>query len=147
MIRCIHNLALLLLLAVPLSAQQKSRYVVPIGNDVPVYAHQIRQVYEKPAFVLNEGSALAVLERTSEKTKVRDENGRTGWIENMLLRSVSKTFIYEPQAIEDRLDNPEKIWLIDPGVPENEPIRLDRSFKDEARVNEDKESMERSCSN
>jgi hypothetical protein len=145
MSHCIHNLALLLLLAVPLSAQQKSRYVVPVRNDVPVYAHEIRRVYEKPAFVLNEGSALSVLERTAEKTKVRDENGRMGWIENSFVRAVSKTFIYEPAAVENRLDNPEKIWIIVSGIPGDEPIGLDRSFKDEARANVDKESLERSC--
>jgi hypothetical protein len=36
--------------------------------------------------------------------------------------------------------------MIDAPVPDGGPIRPDRSFKDEARANVDKESLERSCS-
>ena len=70
-----------------------------------------------------------------------------GWIENSFVRPVSKTFIYEPAAVENRLDNPEIIWMIDAGIPGDEPISLDRSFNDETRANVDKEPMERACGN
>jgi hypothetical protein len=122
---------------------QKQMYAIPVQKDVPVYQNEIRKLYEKPLFVMEEQGRYFIKETGKNAVKIQDREGSAGWVELRRIKMVSenKSFSYDPAVIESWLDNPQLTAIIDGNDPKANPLILDRSFADALKENVDKETI------
>lgn len=131
-------------LAAVVGAVSGERYVVTTQDNVGLYEHQTRKLFERPVVKVDKNDQLAVVAENKRHTQVRTRNGSTGWIENRLIQSKSaRSFVFEDAQVQGYLDNPQSVYLLDATDPESEMLRLDRSFKDNLSENIDKETVNR----
>jgi hypothetical protein len=111
---------------------------------VGVFKNEIREVYEKPLFTVSADDRLLVLDRKAKSSRVK-LGDKIGWIENRLVVSSgkNKTFVMSDQEVIGYLDNPTPVYIMDGLGPNEDPIKLERSFSDALRENVDKETVER----
>jgi|GEM_PF-4016700 len=69
-----------------LSASNESSYVVPIKNDVAIFAHNPMLNDEKPVFMAGTSDRLLVTEASGTMLKVADLKGNSGWVGKDLVR-------------------------------------------------------------
>jgi hypothetical protein len=126
------------------SAWAQEKYVQPTKDDVGIYKNEIRELYEKPLFSVGTNDRLLVLESKSKAYKVK-VNDKTGWVEKRLVASSgkNKTFNMSDQEVIGYLDNPTPVYIMDGMGPNEDPIKLERSFSDALHENVDKETVER----
>lgn len=123
------------------------KYIQP-KNDAGIYANQTRLVYEEAIAQVTPDSRLLVIDEKGGFYQVKTEIGQTGWIEKRLVINLgkSKTFKFDQAEVVGYLDNPTPVYIIDAEDPNGERIYLDRSFKDEMRVNVDQATIARQAS-
>jgi hypothetical protein len=121
------------------------KWVQPTKAGTGIYANEIRQPYEQPAFTADATARMEVLETTKDHYKIR-WNGQEGWVEKRLVTAASRgsrTFMFEDAEVIGYLDNPTPVYIIDAADQDRDPIKLDRSFADALKENVDKETVER----
>jgi hypothetical protein len=121
------------------------KYVTPTKDEVGVFKNEVRELYEKPSFVVGTSDRLLVLETGKQSYKVQKGDGTTGWVEKRLVVTTgkSKSFVFDDAEVIGYLDNPTPVYIIDADNPNADPIKLDRSFADALRENVDRETIER----
>jgi hypothetical protein len=121
------------------------KYVTPTKDEVGVFKNEVRELYEKPSFVVGTSDRLLVLETGKQSFKVQKGDGTTGWVEKRLVVTTgkSKSFVFDDAEVIGYLDNPTPVYIIDADNPNADPIKLDRSFADALRENVDRETIER----
>ena len=121
------------------------KYVTPTKDEVGVFKNEVRELYEKPSFVVGTSDRLLVLETGKQSYKVQKGDGTAGWVEKRLVVTTgkSKSFVFDDAEVIGYLDNPTPVYIIDADNPNADPIKLDRSFADALRENVDRETIER----
>jgi hypothetical protein len=121
------------------------KYVTPTKEDVGVFKNEVRELYEKPAFMVGSNDRLLIIETGKQSYKVQKADGGTGWVEKRLVVTTgkSKSFVFDDAEVIGYLDNPTPVYIIDADNPNADPIKLDRSFADALRENVDRETIER----
>jgi cobyrinic acid a,c-diamide synthase len=78
---------------------------------------------------------------------VKDSRGKTGWIDQQLVRSVrGSQLIFQGMNVDPGyIDNPTIIFISGTDSRDDERILLERSFAEALRDNTDRESVERSA--
>jgi hypothetical protein len=129
------------------AAAPKSRIVIPVRDHVGIYRNETRKVFESPLFTVGPKDRLQVIANGQRSSKVTDTENREGWIENRLCVTApgSKLFTFDPAEIKEYLDVKNTIHILDGLPPEEQPIRLDRSFKEALSENVDRETVGRMC--
>jgi len=123
---------------------QKTKFVQPTKNDVGVYSNEVRDKFEEAKFTVKIDDRLQVLTTGRDAYKIRDPQGRVGWIEKRLVATTSgKKFMFDDAEVIGYLDNPTPVYIIDADSKGATPIKLDRSFAEALRQNVDKETVER----
>lgn len=124
---------------------QQLMYAIPLQKELDVYQNEVRKLYEKPLFVVAGDSRLVVKETGKNSLRVQDAEGRAGWVEKSLVKIVgeNKMYSYDPINIENQLNGPIMLWIIEGDDYVGKPIALDRSFADELRENVDRETIAR----
>jgi hypothetical protein len=123
-------------------AQEK--YVQATKGDVGIYKNEVRELYEKPLFTVGTDDRLLVVESRSKAYRVK-VGDKVGWVEKRLVVSSgkNKTFVMSDQEVIGYLDNPTPVYIMDGLGPNEDPIKLERSFSDALHENVDKETVER----
>jgi hypothetical protein len=124
---------------------QKQMYAIPTQKEVPVYQNEMRKIYEKPLFVMEEQGRYIVKEKGKDAIKIQDRDGKTGWVESGRVKIVSenKLFVYEPAEVQKWLDYPQPLIVFGGDSAIQNPVILDRSFADALRENVDQETINR----
>ncbi|MBD3243076.1 MAG: hypothetical protein GF331_20970 [Chitinivibrionales bacterium] len=145
--RAVLTLASAVLILLHTDALCRDVYVAPLRDSVGVYANQTRELFERPVYRVGTETRLIVLAREDDKLKVRDAAGRTGWVENRLVKQVVTSAIlrYGGSEVLGWLDTPSPIYIDVGTAPLQPPIHLERSFGDALRENEDRDTMERTA--
>jgi hypothetical protein len=114
-------------------------------DNAGVYQNRIRKLFETPIFKVSTQDRLVVLETIDDRYLIRDQEGREGWIEKSLcaIAALSKRITCKPVDVEPFRNEPNTAIVFGSDTPLDDPIYLDRSFKEEMKVNTDKESLER----
>jgi hypothetical protein len=120
------------------------KYVQP-KEITGVYKNHIREVYEKPIFIVNPEDRLFIIDIKNGYFKIQNAAGQSGWIEKGFLTAIgkSRTIRFANTEVIGYLDNPMPVYIVDSDDPDAERIYLDRQFKDALRDNTDKETIER----
>jgi hypothetical protein len=123
----------------------QERYVIPLRNDVAVFAHNPVNNGEQPVFTTGTGDWLMVLESRGDVYKVSDMKGNIGWIEkaSVKLTASSETITFGDASVLAYLDNPTPVYILDASNPLDKSILLERSFAQELRDNVDRMTIER----
>jgi hypothetical protein len=137
---------LLLVLVVAAGAGERGKYVIPVRDQVKAYANEVRRIYEKSVFTVGVEDRLVVLREERRALKVRDPEGRVGWVQREDVKTVARSalFTYGEAEIPGYLDSPTPIYILEGTDPGETGILLDRSFKDDLTENVDRETVERS---
>jgi hypothetical protein len=127
------------------SAAPKDRYVVPIKNDIPVFAHDPKSGPEQPSFIAGTGDRLMVLGVKSDAYKVSDLKGDVGWIDKVSVKEIglTETMTFGNADVLGFLDNPTPIYILDASDSLNNIIMLTRSFSNELKENIDRMTIDR----
>lgn len=130
---------------VAVEAGNQQRYVIPVKNKARVYENMPRKVNESALFSLGQSDRAIVLEEKEDALKIEDLQGRTGWVERRLVRSVSAgiQFVFGNEKILGYLDDPTPIYVLGTNRPGDHGILLDRSFRNELATNVDRSTLER----
>jgi hypothetical protein len=114
-------------------------------DNAGVYQNRIRKIFETPLFTVLTQDRLLVKETKGDRYLVRYREGREGWIEkSACVRAPrSATFTYDPVELTAFHNGLNPIHIGAPSDQPDEMILLDSSFKEELRLNTDKESIER----
>jgi hypothetical protein len=144
-----HNTTLFLVLwgFLGVASAEQIQYVQPVRDSVPVYAKEVRPLFAQPVFKAQAGDRLLVLARGLQKLQVKDSRGKTGWIDQQLVRSVrGSQLIFQGMNVDPGyIDNPTIIFISGTDSRDDERILLERSFAEALRDNTDRESVERSA--
>ena len=129
------------------TAASGSRIVIPVRDHVGIYRNETRKVFESPLFTVGTKDRLQVLEKGTRHCKIIDADKREGWIENRLCATApgSRLLTFDPAIIDQYVDNKSAIIIFDGLPPEEDHIRLDRSFKEALGENIDRETVGRMC--
>ena len=121
------------------------KYVMPAAKAVEVYPSEVRRLNERALFTADAQARLLVLEEGRRALRVRDMDGREGWVrrDEVVRASQSALFEYGEAHVLGHLDEPMAIIILDGDGTDETPIRLDRSFKEALRENTDRETTER----
>jgi hypothetical protein len=121
----------------------RQEYVVAKEENTAVYQNRGRNLYERKLFNLNPDEKVRVLEKKGEFIKVENRKQQCGWVEEhrVVPIAASRIFTYDHTDVMGYLDNPEPIIILDATDPDDNVIRLDRSFKDALRENVDRETV------
>jgi hypothetical protein len=138
---------LVVVIALQGAATQKSRIIMPLRDNVGVYHHEIRKVFEEPYFIVGTADRLQVIATGKRNSKVVDREAREGWIENRLCTTApgGKLITFDPAMIEQYSDIKSPMNISAGTGPEDMQIRLDRSFRDALSENVDRETVSRVC--
>ncbi|MDD5673471.1 MAG: hypothetical protein PHC61_04870 [Chitinivibrionales bacterium] len=130
--------------AIAVMAQDKEKYVQPTKDGVGIFKNEIRELYETPLFNVGTNDRLLVIESKSKAYKIK-LGDKTGWVEKRLVASSgkNKTFVMSDQEVIGYLDNPTPVYIMEGMGPNEDPIKLERSFSDALKENVDKETVER----
>jgi hypothetical protein len=144
-LRLLSTLIVLVMASLVFAQKDSKKYVTPTKEDVGVFKNEVRELYEKPAFMVGSNDRLLVLETGKQSYKVQKNDGGTGWVEKRLVVTTgkSKSFVFDDAEVIGYLDNPTPVYIIDADNPNADPIKLDRSFADALRENVDRETIER----
>lgn len=136
---------ILLSVASAWSVSHQERYVIPIKNDVAIFAHNPINAGEQPVFVAGTGDWLMVLESTGDMYKVSDMKGNIGWIGKISVKQAAsnETLTFGDATVLAYLDNPTPVYILDATNPLDKSIMPDRSFSAEIRENVDRMTIER----
>jgi hypothetical protein len=128
-----------------LSASNESSYVIPIKNDIAIFAHNPMITDEKPIFIAGTSDRLLVTEASGTMLKVADLKGNSGWVGKDLVRPLvpDKSMAFNDINVYAYLDNPQPILILDGDDPNAVRITLDRSFATELRENLDRYTVNR----
>jgi hypothetical protein len=139
--------SLIVVMALQGAATQQSKIVRPVRDNVGVYRHETRSLYEAPYYTVGTADRLQVITTGKRHSKVVDNGARGGWIENRLCTTApgSKLISFEPAFIEQYNVNQSSVIVFDADGPEETTITLDRSFKDALSENVDRETAARTC--
>ncbi len=123
----------------------KNNYVIPVQEKVGIYENRIRTLHERALFHVNLESRLRVLEEKNIYYRIKDEQGRTGWVEKRFVAAVRKTNLnsFNPADVKGYDDIRSFISIIDGQELTDVMIKLDRSFKENLREAVDREMVER----
>jgi len=121
------------------------QYAIVRENGASVYAQEIRKMYEKPLFYVNAQERLPVQESSKGMVKIRNKDGKTGWMEEsaVQLLSTNKSFQFDSAKVTGYID------VFTPGIVVGTReflemgMQIDRSFADELRENVDRETVTR----
>ena len=129
------------------AAAPKSRIVIPVRDRVGIYRNETRKLFESPLFAVGTKDRLRVLEKGKRSSKIADTENRQGWIENRLCVTApgNRLLTFDPAVVNDYLDAQTTTYIIDGLAPGEQPIRLDRSFRDALVENVDRETVDRMC--
>jgi hypothetical protein len=127
------------------SASHNGNYVTPIQGDIGVFAKNAATSVEKPVSLAKTGEWLLVMEVKGDRIKVRDMKGMIGWVQRAEVREVASAeyMTFKSAEVYSYLDNPAPLYIIDATDPENNPIKLERSFSRELRENIDQPTVAR----
>jgi len=136
----------LIIAAVVLAAvalvQAEAAWVAAKKNETGVYERETRKTFDSPLFTVGTDDRLQVLERGKNCLKVKTPDGETGWVEKRLVKTVSsRGFVFENAQVMGYLDDPTPVFILDGLDPGEDPISLDRSFKDALTENVDRETV------
>ncbi len=139
------NAALFLLLAALCSPAIFAKETYKIKNaEVFIYSAQVDGVKKA---VLSPGEEVALLEKGSNRSKIKASGGTVGWVLNSDMVSVveSKGDFYDLQELEVNgwLDNPRVLYILDEGNLEMEGMLLTRNWDVEIYEFIDRETLER----
>ena len=134
-----------LCLGIAFSASAQDKFVQPTENNVGIFQNEIRALNEKPLFTVNTNDRLQIIGNGSKMVKIKNADGKTGYIEKRLVVNTgkNKTFVMDEQSVEGYLDNPTPVYILDATDANADPISLNRSFSDAMRDNVDRETVER----
>ena len=132
------------LISVSVLANPK-QYAIVRENGASVYAQEIRKMYEKPLFYVSAQERLPVQESSKGMVKIRNKDGKTGWMEEsaVQLLSTNKSFQFDSAKVTGYID------VFTPGIVVGTReflemgMQIDRSFADELRENVDRETVTR----
>lgn len=137
-------ITILVCFIVSFSFAQKTFYVVPKKDKLPVYKNEVRQMNEKAIETVSITDQLKVIEATRNHYKVKTDKGNTGWIEKKFAKKTQATVeTFEDVEVQGYLDNPTPLYITDMDQEESAPVDIDRSFKDALKRNADKETISR----
>lgn len=120
-------------------------YAIPIQNEVPVYANELKRLYEKPLFTVSSSQRLLVVELGKNSVKIQDSADNNGWIERRFVSLSRKkaAMKFEPAVIEQWVDLKDPVSIIDGNDQMQTPLILHRSFSEALRDNVDRETIDR----
>ena len=147
MIRITTISSLVVVLALQGAATQQSKIVRPIHDNVGVYIHESRALFETPLYTVGTADRLQVIAVGKRHSKVVDGEAREGWIENRLYTAApgNKLYSFDPAIIEQYIDNKSSVIVIGADGPDETGIQLNRSFRDALSENVDRETVARTC--
>lgn len=127
------------------SVSRQDLYVIPVRNDVAVFANNPVNTGEKPAFLAGTDDWLMVLDTRGDLYKVSDMKGNIGWIGKTSVKQAAsgETLTFGDARVLAYLDNPTPVYILDASNPLDKSILLDRSFSAEIRENVDRMTIER----
>ena len=127
--------------------REYERYVVPLEDKLGLYRSEVRALFEQPVCSEDRDARLLVIDQGRDHWKVRDRDGREGWVEKRLVVTVSASSVmtFDGAGVRQYLDNPDWVWIIEGDEPGQEPIRLDRTFAEALRDNVDQPTVERNA--
>lgn len=143
--RAVLTLATAVLVLLQGDALCRDTFVAPVRDSIGVYANPTRKLSERPQHRVGTHSRLVLLERVGDNLKVRDTDGRIGWVESRQVVRISTAamFHFGDEKVLGWLDDLSITMIIDGFGPGETPIFLDRTFSDALRENEDRDTMER----
>jgi len=124
---------------------QNPEVAIPVQKNVPVYAHQVRKLFEQPIFTVGQELRLVVIDKGASSVQVENKNGRIGWITKNLVKVLAKSQVlrFQSTTVDRYADIPDDMWVSgDPKTDQIDPM-LERSFAAEIKDNVDRESIER----
>ncbi len=139
-------LAIAILAAIGLAhGAEKGSYAVPIEREALVYERYSRDLYDQPLFRASKDDRLLVLDTRGEKLRIRDNNGREGWIEARLVRPLGRSALmeFDDADVYGYIENPAPIVILESDQRGESFILPDRSFHQELKQNIDRETAER----
>jgi hypothetical protein len=131
-------------MAAVVNAGNGKNYVVAIEDNVGIYEHQTRKLFETPIFTVGKTDRLLVVGNEKGKIEVRSAAGKTGWVDKNRMRSASsRAFFFDDASVIGYFDNPTPVYIFDGTESDTDPLRLERSFRDCLSQNVDRETADR----
>ncbi len=120
-------------------------YVMPVQKDVKIHGNRFRKLNEEALFQVTLNCRLKVLVIKENLYKIKDNQGRVGWVEKQFVAPITKSSIdiYTPAEVYGYHDIRSFFSIF--GIPDQEEVRikLDRSFKENLKEHVDRETVER----
>lgn len=126
-------------------AVTQQRYVIPVKEEVKVYENMPRKTYEQAIFSLGNTDRAIVLKERNDALRIKDHQGRTGWVERKLVRSVAagNQITFGNETVYGHLNAPSPIYVGGTDQPGDYGLLLHRSFRNELSTNIDRPTLER----
>lgn len=127
------------------SSFARQEYVVAKEENTPIYRNRLRKLYEQSVFTISPDEQVRVLKREGRHLRVENSNRQHGWVEvkHVLPVAASKKISFDDVFVEGYINNPDPAIIFGSTDPEDNMIKLDRSFRDALRENVDRETVMR----
>lgn len=122
-----------------------TQFVMPLKKDIKVYSNKIRDLNEDFIFKMNIDNRYLIIESTDQYLKIKDYDGKTGWVERRLIKKVkaSSGFIFGNKLVEGYEVTPAASLIWGDLTWKDTLVLPERSFSDNIKVNIDRETIAR----
>ncbi len=124
---------------------KQENYAVAREDGVPVFQSRGNVGESEPFFSLENEERVVVLGIRGAAMKIRDSEGRDGWVSSEKVKIIRKsaTYSFDDAEVMGHLDDPTSFFILDSEAPEEEVLNLNRSFKPLLKNNLDQYTVER----